>query len=506
MPGSLVYVVAVGTTSKYGLHVYCSGLKQNRPTFVLLSDFGYPGVSMKDLVNSISDLGYGACVIDRPGYGWSEPGYFPQKPSNVVDEINQALENYPVPKPYIMIGWGDGGLYSQLYIQKFQVSVYGVALLNVYPNKDILQTFAYNNTAVLQNIQQLVVSSNQFVYFDKTEETYTSRYYESWRAFTPFGYIRSLAQFWSNEISSSTNDLIKALTRNNFYYQACYFEYGFTGKRAYQELLTYVTGATNSILQLHSWPLRWPSFPVTGTYGFGTVSKRQDSSSNPVTLVTTTNSTLVSFVNTTTSVTTAIPGTGSSGTLGNTDWSSGTSSGSSSGTQGSSSGSSSGTQGSSSGSSSGTQGSNTGSSSGTQGSNSGSGTNNQSGSKDISNNSSSANTSSGNFSLSNGAVGLSPSPLSLAPVPLLIMIDSNSINGDCKTFGITGSTECQKHQALAWFRYRQQVEYYQTLSSKSFFVVCSGPVAEDNKICGSDFVLTRPKWLASQLVAYFFPN
>ncbi|KAJ2908823.1 hypothetical protein GGI21_002499, partial [Coemansia aciculifera] len=52
----------------------------------------------------------------------------------------------------------------------------------------------------------------------------------------------------------------RSLFRNNLYYQAKYFEYGGTGAKLYQILLTHVASATDALLVYHHWPLRWPSF------------------------------------------------------------------------------------------------------------------------------------------------------------------------------------------------------------------------------------------------------
>ncbi|PVU97069.1 hypothetical protein BB561_000788 [Smittium simulii] len=452
-PGQLVLITVPETTKKYNLHVYCTGINSSssKPTFVFLSEFGYPGVSMIDTVNSLGSQGYAACLIDRPGYGWSEPGYFPQRPESLVDEINQALTCYPVPKPYILVGWGNGGLYAQLYIQKFQENVHGVALLNSYPSQTILQDYAYNNTVVLQNL--VLLASGQYGYYNKEYEKSISVKYENWRVFSVFGFARSTLGDFFDWLSVNTKKIR-------------YFEYGFNGNSLYVDLLKYVTNSTNSFLQMNSWPLRWPSFP-SGTATFS-ISKRDNNAGVTVeNSVTTVNSTLISVTNTT-SV------SKSNFEKGINDYKE-------------------------------TQ-SNYGYSASTTETWAAEATptyiSEVNVATDLNNRKAASDSNSDN--LAARKVNLSPAPAFLSPVPLLIMVDQMSISGDCQLANLKNPRECQNYQALSWFRYMQQLQYYQTLSSKATFIVCTGPVSEDNKVCNEDFVLSRPTWLANQLIIKFF--
>ncbi|OMH84741.1 hypothetical protein AX774_g1731 [Zancudomyces culisetae] len=453
MPGTTTTVIIEGSNSQFDMHIWCMNPTTNfgnsthvngTATFVLLSEFGYPGSAMKDLMGGIASLGYKACVIDRPGYGWSQPGRNPQKPTAVVNQINQVLVANSISSKVIFVGWGDGGLYAQLYIQKYPSVVYGMALLNTYPNQGILEAFALNKTSALTNLKQLTASTSDVVYFDKGSEESKSSSLQAARVFSPLQFVHSYNKVWDSYIIPETTNLLRYLTNTNNYYQARYFEYNRSGLGLYKALLNYVTAETNSILQMRSWPLRWPSFPSSSADSQKSYSYSPSQNQNPLD-----NSygllqrriaqlggsddslddiVVKPFVTTQPSSVDYTPATNT-----NTDYLLKVRDSSSSDQQ-----------------------------------------------------------------------DLGSSPLSLPPVPLLLMVDGMSISGDCNLKNIANPQSCQQMQAIAWFKYRQQIEYYMTLSSRTFFVICSGSVKEDNQPCNEYFVLTRPNWLASQIVTYFF--
>ncbi|KAJ1948619.1 hypothetical protein FBU59_001511, partial [Linderina macrospora] len=118
-PGKLVPVQTHNGDYWYKMHVWCFGYTEEKqsgrdPVFVLLAEFGMPSTAMMGLGQGFADAGHAACIIDRPGYGWSEPGYWDQDPTDVVKSINQALDKYPINNPLVFVGWGEGGVWTQL--------------------------------------------------------------------------------------------------------------------------------------------------------------------------------------------------------------------------------------------------------------------------------------------------------------------------------------------------------------------------------------------------------
>ncbi|KAJ1731533.1 hypothetical protein LPJ72_003893, partial [Coemansia sp. Benny D160-2] len=394
MPGTLVPIQTNGGESWYDLHVWCHGYDskydQSKPMFLMLTEFGMPSTSMEGLAQGVADNGYAACIVDRPGYGWSEPGFWDQNPLDVVKSINQALTKYPINNPVILVGWGEGGVWAQLYMQAADYTrVVGVVLLDTVPNHEILQTFALNRTTTLQNLRQFrsaEVSSDGSasskipeVHFDQSLESSISRGYSNWRAVSPLALHRTRNGAWPGFKPQDSLGMHKSLFRNNLYYQAKYFEYGGSGSKLYQSLLDYSTASTEAILTYHHWPLRWPALQELSGSAFSSSSlSRRDGDSVPT------------------------------------------------------------------------------------------------------------------------------SPASNSKLPVVIIASGKQFNSDCKAQGISSTEDCTKWQAFAWFYYRQQVEYQQTLSQNAAFLMCTGSVAEDNKDCDVDFVWSRPTWLASALVGQFF--
>ncbi|KAJ1949396.1 hypothetical protein EC988_004785, partial [Linderina pennispora] len=270
-PGKLVPVQTHNGDYWYKMHVWCFGYTEEKqssrdPVFVLLTEFGMPSTSMMGLAQGFADAGHAACIIDRPGYGWSEPGYWDQDPTDVVKSINQALDKYPVNNPLVFVGWGEGGVWTQLYMQVADYTkVAGVVLLDTLPNQEILQTFALNKTTTLQNLRNMRSSSGgttkamTTVNFNKAIEAAASRNFENWRVVSPLALHRARNSGWDGFQPQSSLGMHRSRFRNNLYYQAKYFEYGGTGAKLYQALQPYVKPYTDAVLIYHHWPLRWPA-------------------------------------------------------------------------------------------------------------------------------------------------------------------------------------------------------------------------------------------------------
>ncbi|KAJ2383710.1 hypothetical protein GGI05_005227 [Coemansia sp. RSA 2603] len=334
---------------------------------------------MLGLAEGFAAAGHPACIIDRPGYGWSEPGYWMQDPVDVVKSINQALTKYPIANPIVLVGWGEGGVWAQMYMQAADYSrVIGVVLLDTYPNEEILQTFALNRTTTLQNLRQLrsasTTSTSPSVHFDAALERSASNLFSAWRAVSPLALHRARNSAWPGFQPQSALNMHRAMFRNNLYYQAKYFEYAGTGAALYRGLLSYVGSDTDAVLVYHHWPLRWPAFRQESGAAFSNASlKRRD--------------------------------------------------------------------------------------------------------------------------------GAPTAPASSAKIPVLVVASAKQFNSDCGVQGIGDAEQCTVWQAFAWFYYRQQIEYQQTLSQNAALLLCQGRVAEDNTECDVGFVWRRPGWLAQAIVS-----
>ncbi|KAJ1677890.1 hypothetical protein EV182_005232 [Spiromyces aspiralis] len=103
---------------------------------------------------------------------------------------------------------------------------------------------------------------------------------------------------------------------------------------------------------------------------------------------------------------------------------------------------------------------------------------------------------------SNGGV----SKATKSTIPLILFISQASINSDCSSQHITNDQDCKNWQALAWFRFRQQQMYYQTLTNNVLLLMCTGTTSTDPIPCAPGFVWRRPDWLSIQLINGFGGN
>ncbi|KAJ1983202.1 hypothetical protein H4R33_004842 [Dimargaris cristalligena] len=245
-PGSLVDVSVNGTGS-YAFHVHCVGpTDSDKPTYVISNDEGNPLTTLVALQSSLSNRNRRVCLYDRPGYGWSEPGYVVQTPAYVVHSLKQALDSVKEKSPYIMLGYGAGGEYAQLFTHIYPTFVSGVGLIDSYPNKDFLYAYAMNETS--SDIYDDVTASN-------------SHYYQSRRVISPLGWQRPIENdFPGFQPSDRLTEHISLHSTNN-HWQARYFEYDGCGCRGYQALQSFRDQNTTTYLRIKDWPLTWPALP-----------------------------------------------------------------------------------------------------------------------------------------------------------------------------------------------------------------------------------------------------
>jgi pimeloyl-ACP methyl ester carboxylesterase len=118
-PGALVDVGA------HRLHIRCTG--QGSPTVVLDAALGSMSAHWVWVQREVGQTTR-VCAYDRAGLGWSEPGPTPRDARQITGELHTLLAN-AVPGPYVMVGHSLGGLYAQLYADRYPEEVVGVVLI-----------------------------------------------------------------------------------------------------------------------------------------------------------------------------------------------------------------------------------------------------------------------------------------------------------------------------------------------------------------------------------------
>ncbi|MEM7469075.1 MAG: alpha/beta hydrolase [Pseudomonadota bacterium] len=100
IPGTFI---DVGT---HRLHHRCVG--SGAPTVVI--DNGIAGSATEWYeIQDLLSVEYRACVYDRAGYAWSEPGPAPRTTEQISDELVALLVNSNEPGPFVFVGHSFGG-------------------------------------------------------------------------------------------------------------------------------------------------------------------------------------------------------------------------------------------------------------------------------------------------------------------------------------------------------------------------------------------------------------
>jgi len=119
-PGALIDV------GGHRLHIACAG--HGSPTVVLDAALGSTSAHWAWVQQKVAETTR-VCAYDRAGLGWSEPGPEPRDARQTTGELHALLANAAVPGPYVLVGHSLGGLYAQLYADRYPAEVAGVVLV-----------------------------------------------------------------------------------------------------------------------------------------------------------------------------------------------------------------------------------------------------------------------------------------------------------------------------------------------------------------------------------------
>jgi pimeloyl-ACP methyl ester carboxylesterase len=122
MPGQLFDV------DGHRLHLSCMG--SGSPTVILEPGLGEPGVMMSGWIQPGVAAATRVCVYDRAGKGWSESARALQDGFAVADDLRTLLTNADIAGPYVLAGHSTGGVYAQIFAERYPDEVAGVVLLD----------------------------------------------------------------------------------------------------------------------------------------------------------------------------------------------------------------------------------------------------------------------------------------------------------------------------------------------------------------------------------------
>jgi pimeloyl-ACP methyl ester carboxylesterase len=109
------------------LHLQCSGT--GSPVVVLWSGLGEHSTSWSWITSDVSKTTT-VCAYDRAGQVWSDDS--PSAPDGlaIAGDLHALLHAARLPAPYVMVGHSTGGLYAQVFAERYPSEVAGMVLLD----------------------------------------------------------------------------------------------------------------------------------------------------------------------------------------------------------------------------------------------------------------------------------------------------------------------------------------------------------------------------------------
>lgn len=99
------------------------------PVVIFEAGAGSPGLAWELVAPEVARFAQ-VVVVDRAGYGWSEPGPMPRTSDRAVAELKLALEKAGIPGPYILVGHSFGGLTMRIFAAQHPELVAGLVLVD----------------------------------------------------------------------------------------------------------------------------------------------------------------------------------------------------------------------------------------------------------------------------------------------------------------------------------------------------------------------------------------
>lgn len=106
------------------MNIDCAG--EAGPVVILDSGFGTPGYAWRPIQTQIATFTE-VCWFDRAGYGWSDPGPYPQTARSNAQDLHALLRASGIPPPYVLVGHSFAGytirLFNSLYPNEVAAAV-----------------------------------------------------------------------------------------------------------------------------------------------------------------------------------------------------------------------------------------------------------------------------------------------------------------------------------------------------------------------------------------------
>ncbi|MGH8214600.1 MAG: alpha/beta hydrolase [Rhodanobacteraceae bacterium] len=109
------------------MNIYCIG--HGSPTVIFEAGLG-DQIRAWAMVQTAIAKTTRACSYDRAGLGFSDPSGRPGTAANAVDDLHRLLIATSIETPYILVGHSLGGMYAQLFADRYLADVAGMVLVD----------------------------------------------------------------------------------------------------------------------------------------------------------------------------------------------------------------------------------------------------------------------------------------------------------------------------------------------------------------------------------------
>ena len=112
------------------LFLACGG--SGSPTVVFDSGLGDDHTSWLKVYPEVAKFTR-ACVYDRAGMGWSDPGPLPRDSAHIVSDLHDVLAKAGEAGPFVLAGHSIAGCHIRVYAQRYRSEVAGLVLVDPTP-------------------------------------------------------------------------------------------------------------------------------------------------------------------------------------------------------------------------------------------------------------------------------------------------------------------------------------------------------------------------------------
>ena len=107
----------------YRVHLYCTG--EGSPTILIVGGFSFDWALVQPSIAKFTKV----CTYDVAGTAWSDPG--PSlKCLDRVNEIHNLVENAPIKRPFLFVGFSIGALVGRRYASLYPSDIAGMVIVD----------------------------------------------------------------------------------------------------------------------------------------------------------------------------------------------------------------------------------------------------------------------------------------------------------------------------------------------------------------------------------------